>query len=49
MEKNSKQAAWNVFQGKLRILKKKQQELLRNYRKKLTEQQIAQLKNQLDK
>lgn len=44
---NDNQAAWNIFQGKMRILKKKQKQILTDFRNRLESQKISDIKNAL--
>jgi hypothetical protein len=44
---NQNLAAWNIFQGNMRILKKKQKQILKDFRDRLTAQQVEQLKGKL--
>jgi len=48
MKAKSNQANWNQFQGKMRILRKEQDQILKRFRDRLTKNQIETLRKSLN-
>ncbi len=47
MKDNAKNPAWNIFQGKMRILKRKQKQVLSDFRQRLTDEKISKIKKEI--